>query len=84
VPKVSAVAIATGLFPNPVGTSNIAVDISKIKLAWSYKYGKIDDFAKEGFKYLEKIFQIEKAIPIPSSEQVKEYVKCLCPGCSDD
>jgi predicted KAP-like P-loop ATPase len=38
----------------------IAVDISKIKLAWSYKYGKIDDFAKEGFKYLEKIFQIEK------------------------
>jgi hypothetical protein len=62
----------------------IAVDISKIKLAWSYKYGKIDDFAKEGFKYLEKIFQIEKAIPVPTSEQVKEYVKILCPGCSDD
>jgi predicted KAP-like P-loop ATPase len=62
----------------------IAVDMSKIKLAWSYKYGKIDETANEGLKYLEKIFQIEKAIPVPTPEQVKEYLKCLIPHCPDD
>lgn len=58
----------------------IAVDMSKIKLDWSYKYGKIDEFAEAGLKYLEKIFQIEKTIPVPTPEQVKEYIEYLIPG----
>ena len=44
------------------------------------RYGKIDQLAKEGLEYLEKIFQIEKTIPIPTREQLKEYVKYLLPN----
>jgi hypothetical protein len=62
----------------------IAVDMSKIRLAWSYKFGKIDEFTREGLKYLEKIFQIEKTIPVPTPEQVKEYVKSLIPASPSD
>ncbi len=55
----------------------IAVDISKIKLAWSYRYGKIDNKSDEGLKYLEKIIQIETKINSANTEQIKEYVRHL-------
>jgi hypothetical protein len=57
----------------------IAVDMSKIKLAWSVKYGGTENTLKEGLQYLEKIFQIETAIPVPNSREVKEYIHFLNP-----
>jgi hypothetical protein len=57
----------------------IAVDMSKIKLAWSIKHGEDDKTSKEGLRYLDKIFQIEISIPSPSSDEIKEYIHFLNP-----
>jgi len=75
----------------------LAVDISKVKLAWSLKYGRVeqsidegpvhgkaDRLTEEGLKYLEKIIQIQLELPKPSNEQLKEYLKSLDPGYTDD
>jgi hypothetical protein len=57
----------------------VAVDIDKLKLAWSYKYGAVDHTANEGLHYLEKIFQIEVGIPQPTSKEIREYIQSLDP-----
>lgn len=62
----------------------VAVDMEKIKLAWSWRYGKEGALAEEGRKYLEKIFQIVTGIPKPSLEHVKEYIQSLIPEMPDE
>lgn len=55
----------------------IAVDINKIKLAWSVKYGKAENLTLEGISYLEKIFQIQTGLPTPTREEIKQYVNSI-------
>lgn len=62
----------------------LAVDISKVKLAWSIKYGKSEQLTEEGLKYLEKIIQIQLELPKPTPEQLTEYLKSLDSGYTDD
>lgn len=57
----------------------IAVDIDKLKLAWSAKYGRTEGTGSEGSKYLEKIIQIQVGLPQPSRKQIQEYVAALFP-----
>jgi len=58
-----------------------AVDFKRLRQAWLVKYGfksgnALDD---EGREYLEKIFQIRIGIPLPTEDEMNEYIKKLTP-----
>jgi hypothetical protein len=56
----------------------IAIDMNKIKLAWSYRYGNMAK--SDEFSYLEKIFQIEMTIPQATQQQIRDYIFSLSPN----
>ncbi len=56
-----------------------AVDFKRLEQAWKAKY-QIKDESVDGREYLEKIFQIRIGLPIPSNEELVEYVKSLVPN----
>jgi hypothetical protein len=56
----------------------IALDMDKVKLAWSHRYGNAA--STDEFRYLEKIFQIDINIPRPTSKQVADYINFLNPN----
>lgn len=53
-----------------------AVDFKRLQQAWRVKY-QIENDSDNGMEYLEKIFQIRIAIPLPSPGEIQEYLKTL-------
>jgi KAP family P-loop domain len=62
----------------------IAVDIAKIKLAWSYRYGGNQNKGNGGLDYFDKIIQIVTKISAPTLEQIKVYIQYLNPKIPTD
>lgn len=53
-----------------------AVDFKRLQQAWKKKY-QISDDDKDSRDYLDKIFQIRIAIPVPTRVKIKEYLLSL-------
>lgn len=59
-----------------------AVDFKRLQQAWRTKYQYQEDGGNaknDGMEYLEKIFQIRIGIPVPSANDIVEYIKKLYP-----
>jgi len=55
-----------------------AVDFKRLQQAWRVKY-HIGNDSDDGMEYLEKIFQIRIALPLPSPGEIREYLETLTP-----
>jgi len=53
-----------------------AVDFKRLQQAWTKKY-QVTDNDKDSRDYLDKIFQIRIAIPVPPLERIREYILSL-------
>ncbi|MDE1862846.1 MAG: hypothetical protein KGI33_08035 [Thaumarchaeota archaeon] len=62
-----------------------AVDFKRLRHAWQVKYGfkTENNLEDEGREYLEKIFQIRIGIPLPTEDEMNEYIKNLAPSMPD-
>ncbi|MCV0410701.1 P-loop NTPase fold protein [Nitrosopumilus sp.] len=57
-----------------------AVDFKRLQHAWYKKYGIDPNTQKEGRDYLEKIFQVRIAIPVPSQALIVDFTKTIVPN----
>lgn len=54
-----------------------AVDFKRLQQAWKKKYQILDSDDNDSRDYLDKIFQIRIAIPVPTRQRIREYLLSL-------